>query len=107
MTALRPLWLAMAGFVCLALISVDPASSGEAKKLPFKGGIGKGGIGGGDIFKKLDTNGDGKLSKEEFSKFGNGQGAQLFEKIDTDKDGYISQAEAAKLRELILSKLKK
>src|SRR5215470_18744440 len=103
MKAIRPLWLAVAGIVCLALISVDSAESGEAKKA-------KKGFGGGDALKKLDTNNDGKISKDEFSKFGGGKLAgktdQIFNKLDADGDGFISQAELAKAKE-IFSQFKK
>src|SRR4051794_3449455 len=50
----------------LILASADAQQQGKGKR-----GKGKGGFGGGDpeaTFKKLDTNSDGKLSKEEYLK---------------------------------------
>jgi EF-hand domain pair len=74
-------------------------------------------------FKKLDTNNDGKLSKEEFAKIrenmpakvkektngkGNGQFAgKFFDMADTNKDGYLSLDEFKKMRENLAERLKK
>jgi Ca2+-binding EF-hand superfamily protein len=63
------------------------------------------------LFKKLDTNGDGTLSKEEFVKLselrknsegkGKGKGAELlFSKLDTNGDGKLTLEEFRKLPEL-------
>ncbi|MCM4155505.1 EF-hand domain-containing protein [Gramella sp. AN32] len=45
-----------------------------------------------EIFKKLDENEDGKLSKEEVK----GPLEKDFSKIDTNEDGFISQEELEK-----------
>lgn len=43
----------------------------------------------GDLFKRLDGNGDGKLSKEELPE----RARQNFQRLDNDKDGFISEQE--------------
>jgi len=43
------------------------------------------------IFKRADTNGDGKLSKEEAARMP--QVAAKFQELDQDKDGFLSLAE--------------
>ena len=64
------------------------------------------------LFKKLDTNGDGTLSKEEFSKLaemrkkggegkGKGKGAELlFDKLNVSNDGKLTLDEFRKITEL-------
>ena len=46
-------------------------------------------------FSDLDTNDDGKLSLEEFSKMGSRRGTpeEMFERLDADGDGYITEDE--------------
>ena len=61
------------------------------------------------LFKKLDANGDGKVSKEEFAKFGEnspkakakpGAADKIFSRLDAIGDGSISLEEFKKLGEL-------
>ncbi|MFN4260017.1 MAG: EF-hand domain-containing protein [Gemmataceae bacterium] len=64
-----------------------------------------------ELFKKLDTNNDGKISKEEFSKFGErfkervGEEkfkefqSRMFSRLDADGDGFISAEEFKKFGE--------
>jgi Ca2+-binding EF-hand superfamily protein len=95
---------------CLTVVHADEDEQ--------KAGSGKKGIPG---FKKLDTNGDGKISKEEFAKLATTLGQKfaklkdnpelaqqvmdkLFDKLDTNGDGFLSPEEfkkgVANLKEL-------
>jgi Ca2+-binding EF-hand superfamily protein len=97
MSALR-LW-AVAAFGVAALIFVNAgAVDAAAKKNSLE-----------DQFKKLDTNNDGKLSKDEFAKMGKGAKAnaannkktdKLFQKLDTNNDGFLSLDEFKKIADM-------
>jgi Ca2+-binding EF-hand superfamily protein len=69
------------------------------------------------MFKRLDSDGDGKISKEEFAKFAevmrekvkekgkgknaNGKGADaIFSRLDANGDGYLSLEEFKKVSEM-------
>jgi hypothetical protein len=49
--------------------------------------------GGADRFKQADTNGDGKLSKEEFAAVCKSNADEKFAAADADKDGYLTPDE--------------
>lgn len=57
----------------------------------WAGGDGK--CGGGDKFKSADTDGDGKLSKAEFSAVCKENADEKFAAADADKDGSLSADE--------------
>lgn len=121
------LLLAVVGFVCGATaIAADdekkptePAKPGETKpdeKADPKGKLGKltGKLDKGKLFDKLDANGDGKLTKDEFKKFAEtiteklkdkgkvGKlpegvlGDKLYDKMDANKDGSVTKGEFEK-----------
>ena len=50
----------------------------------------------GQQFDKLDTNADGRLSREEVATYP--EIAQRFEQIDANKDGFLSRVELASKR---------
>lgn len=98
---------AVLGFTMAANAQGDDKAPGKGK--------GKGGDRVEHLFKKLDTNSDGKLSKDEFAKIGEnakGKGGNdgkgkgrlngdvVFGKLDSNSDSYLSLDEFRKLSEL-------
>jgi Ca2+-binding EF-hand superfamily protein len=95
--------LSVAGLLALA---PDGSAGGKPKAAKGKGVE--------LLFQKLDTNHDGKLSKDEFAKLSElrkakgegkvkvkGKGLDaLFGKLDTNNDGFLSLDEFKKIREL-------
>jgi hypothetical protein len=89
--------LVMAGAVLLGTTSDAEAAKPKAKKgaAPLAG----------SQFQRLDTNKDGKLSRDEFRAVqgGKGKGGKnggtdaLFTKLDTNGDNFLSPAEFAKM----------
>ena len=86
------------------VISASLALAAEGDK-PKKPGEGKPGEGKRpspeEIFKKLDANADGSVSKDEFmagprAKQDPAKGGEHFTRMDTDKDGKLSKEEFAK-----------
>ena len=88
----------MAGVFLLAAGSQAPGGDGGKgkKRMDLKA-----------TFKKLDTNNDGKLSKDEFHKFQVGKKEdgktkrldKLFDTLDKNNDGYLSMEEFEKVKE--------
>jgi Ca2+-binding EF-hand superfamily protein len=68
--------------VSVLAISVNMAHSGNMQDQPH-------GAGNGSLFDRLDTNGDGSISKSEFDAFN----AQHFKNLDTNNDGKITPEE--------------
>jgi Ca2+-binding EF-hand superfamily protein len=98
--------LTVAALTAAALLSPTSAEAAKDKKK---------GKGLEATFTKLDTNSDGKLSKEEFSKFATKKAKEgqttkkpgkankkldaLFAKLDANKDGFLSLDEFKKIRD--------
>ena len=68
----------------VVLASHHGSKDGENKKGHDRGKI------GAMILKKMDTDGDQKISQEEFSTFHN----ERFLKMDADSDGFVTTEEA-------------
>jgi len=95
-----PLITALAAFGC----SLSLLTAQDAPKPPPADGVppppgGQGGPGGDaksrieEFLKKIDTNGDGKISEEEFMAFEKIMSKEKFGKMDTNSDGFIDKAE--------------
>lgn len=50
-------------------------------------------MGHGEMFKEADTNGDGKVSLDEFKAMHEKHMLERFKKLDTNGDGFIDEAE--------------
>ena len=81
--------------------------AGGFQVLAGDGGKGKKKMDAKATFKKLDTNNDGKISKDEFHKFQRGKQEEtktkridkLFDTLDKNSDGYLSPEEFEKVGE--------
>ncbi len=84
----------------LSVLAFAPAFAQEAPK--EDGPEGK----GGGRFEKVDTNGDGFVTKEEMLTAHRDRIDKMFVKLDTDKDGKLSKEELKKGHEEMRSKWK-
>ena len=78
----------------LALASHHGGNDGDDKKGHHRGKL------GAMIMKKMDADGDQKISKEEFSIFHN----ERFSQMDADSDGFVTTEEARTHREKMREK---
>lgn len=93
----RGIWIALvAALVAFPLVVIaqdagpDPGPGGGGPG-PGAGGGPRGGGFGQQFLREYDTNGDGKISKEEW--------ADAFAKMDLDGDGFVTQEELQKFAE--------
>lgn len=75
------------------LLSASMTYAADAPKKPAEGDKPK--MTPEEIFKKKDANGDGKISKEEFTKGAKdpAKAEERFTALDKDKDGSVSKEE--------------
>jgi Ca2+-binding EF-hand superfamily protein len=107
-------FLSAAAVFGLVLALTAPAGAADEKKKKKKAQTR--GADATALFTKLDTNSDGKLSKDEFNAFkGFGKKADAakepkglsaardtwFDKLDANKDGSLSKDEFAKLKDVV------
>ena len=78
----------------IVLASHHGSNDGENMKGQHHGKI------GAMIMKKMDTDGDRKISQEEFSTFHN----ERFSRMDADSDGFVTTEEARTHREKMREK---
>jgi hypothetical protein len=55
--------------------------------------------GGGHLLERADTDGDGRVSRDEAQAAASARTLEMFDRLDQDKDGYVTQAEIAAARE--------
>lgn len=81
----RPLF-----FTTLVLATASPSWVSHSAEPPVAPGAtpGRGFVGTPPFFRRLDRDGDGKLSRSE------ARGSPLFQAMDADKDGYVTATEA-------------
>jgi len=91
-------WFVLA-VVCAAVFAIVNANAAEEKK-------GDGAAKGGGAFVKMDADGDGAISLDEFQKARNATDAEsmkkaerIFKQIDTDGNGSVCAAEFKKWQE--------
>jgi len=61
----------------------------------------------GELFKRVDTNHDGRISLQEHLKATEERARRSFERMDSDGDGYISAKEAEAVRTKLRERLEK
>ena len=109
--------LTITGLLVVSAVRADDKPKGGKEKA-------KGKVDAEAVFKRLDANEDGKLSKEEFAKFGeqareklkekgkakNADGRMseaIFKRLDANNDGYLTLEEFKKIGEMRQQQKKK
>jgi Ca2+-binding EF-hand superfamily protein len=80
------------------LLAAVVLASGTAALLAAEGNAPDRSAREGEMFKRLDTNHDGVLTKDELQAKGAQRVAQSFDKLDRDKDGMVTQEEMKEAR---------
>ncbi len=85
------------GFSILSAADTPPPPASEGRKPdgPPQGGDPKARM--EEVWKRMDTNGDGNITKEEFVSSASKEAGERFAKMDTNGDGSISKAEAEEM----------
>jgi len=84
----------LVGVLAVCALALAPAARGAEKGTGTEGG------GADQKFQMMDTNGDGKISREEYT-----AGARkMFDKMDANKDGKVTAAEMDAAHEQIMGK---
>lgn len=82
-----------------ALIATTSFSQDGDRPRPPGGPGGPEGRNPADMLKRSDTDGDGKVSKDEFIKARAAEMEEAFARIDANSDGYVDEAEASQIAE--------
>src|SRR5205823_12769641 len=113
-------WFVLAGVLALSIV-VASVQGGDDKPAGGKGpggkGKGKGGTTAEAAFKRMDANGDGKVTLEEFKKAAESRpqgklkdnpemAAKIFERMDANGDGFVTLDEFKKFREKMAERMK-
>jgi hypothetical protein len=114
-------WFVLAGVLTLSIVAASVRGGDDDKpaqgKRPGAKGRGKGGDMIEAAFKRMDANGDGKISLDEFKKAAEGRAQgklkdnpemakKIFERMDANGDGFVSLEEFKKAREKIAERLR-
>ena len=86
----QPLFAALACIMLAAPVYAEETRpEGQPSVGEHKGPHGDGHRGGRDFMKEVDTNGDEKISREEF----HAKGEKMFKEADSNGDGFITKEE--------------
>lgn len=89
------------GLTCLASAQEPP--KGPPEGAPPPGGRPHGDAAGrlAEFIKRADSDGDGKISKEEFVNMGRKESDERFARMDANKDGFVDKEEVGKIAQMM------